>query len=160
LFYTPNSGLPAGDNGIYSAKIESLGGQPIIGLVNQSNPYNRAASSTTFSTGSTTVRAPIVLKRYYSYNTSITCQNIGTAATNMTITYNNGATSSGNNIASNGTWLFYQPNETGLADGFNGSATITSSGQSIVCVVNQDQNEGSLGSTIFDMLDAYEGFNQ
>ena len=160
LFYTPNSGLPAGDNGIYSAKIESLGGQSIIGLVNQSNPYNRAASSTTFSTGSTTVRAPIVLKRYYSYNTSITCQNIGTAATNMTITYNNGATSSGNNIASNGTWLFYQPNETGLADGFNGSATITSSGQSIVCVVNQDQNEGSLGSTIFDMLDAYEGFNQ
>jgi hypothetical protein len=78
----------------------------------------------------------------------------------MTITYSNGATSSGNNIAANGTWLFYQPNETGLLDGFNGSATITSSGQSIVCVVNQDQNEGSLGSTIFDMLDAYEGFNQ
>ena len=29
-----------------------------------------------------TARAPIVMKRYYTYNTSIVCQNIGTAADN------------------------------------------------------------------------------
>jgi hypothetical protein len=163
LFYTPGSGLPAGNMnnvGIYSAKIESLGGQPIVALVNQSNPYNRAASTTAFSGGTTTVGAPIVLKRYYNFNTSVTCQNIGSAATNMTITYNNGASSTQNSIPANGTALFYQPNESGLPNGFNGSATITSSGQPIVCVVNQDQNEGSFATTNFDMLDAYEGYNQ
>jgi hypothetical protein len=156
VFYTPSSGLPTGT--LTSAQITSTGGQNIVALVNETNSYGRAASYTAFASGSTTVRAPIVLKRYYNYNTSITCQNVGTVATNMTITYSNGASSSQTGIAQNGTALFYQPNESGLTDGFNGSAVVTSSSQNIVCVVNEDMNEGSQATTVFDQLFAYEGF--
>ena len=153
VFYTPNAGLPSGV--LTSAIIAS--DQPIVALVNEQNNYDRAASYSAFASGSTKVSVPIVLRRYYNYNTSVTCQNVGSSSTNMTITYNNAATSSQNNIPHNGTALFYQPTDPGLSDGFNGSATITTSGQPIVCVVNEDENEGTLGTTFFDQLFAYEG---
>jgi|GEM_PF-497377 len=158
VFYTPSSGLPSGTN--TSAKIESSGSQPIIGVVNETNGYKRGASYSTFSGGSLTVRAPIAMKRYFKYNTSINCQNIGTASTNLTINYSNGASSTQNSIAVNTVALFYQPNEAGLPNGFNGSATITSSSQPIVCVINEDQNEPPESTTSFDQGAAYEGLNQ
>jgi hypothetical protein len=153
VFYTPSSGLAVGT--LTSATITS--DQNIVALVNETNNYLRAASYTAFASGSTSVSVPIVLKRYYNFNTSITCQNIGTTATNMTITYSNAATSTQNAIAANGIALFYQPNEAGLSNGFNGSAKVTSSSQPIVCIVNEDQNEGSQATTSFDQLFSYEG---
>lgn len=154
VFYTPNAGLPNGT--LTSAKIVST--QNIVALVNEQNSYGRAASYTAFASGSTKVSVPIVMKRYYNYNTSITCQNVGVSSTNMTILYSNAATATLSSIPTNGTALFYQPNEAGLPNGFNGSATITSSSQPIVCVTNEDQNEGTLGTTVFDQLFTYEGF--
>jgi len=160
LFYSPSSGIPSGNTlGLTSAKIESSG-QPIVALVNESNNYNRAGTYIAFASGATTVRAPIIMKRYYKYNTSVTCQNVGNSNTDITITYSNGAASSRNSIAPNGTALFYQPNETGLPDNFNGSATITSTSQPIVCVTNEDTNEGADGTTMWDHLFTYEGINQ
>ena len=82
--YTPANGVPVGS--LTGAKITSPT-QPIVAIVNESNTYNRAASYSGFSTGGTTVVAPIVMKRYYNYNTSVTCQNVGAAATTMTLTY-------------------------------------------------------------------------
>ncbi|GAB4500580.1 MAG: hypothetical protein Fur0035_01200 [Anaerolineales bacterium] len=154
VFYTPNTALPSGT--LTSAKITS--DQNIVALVNEQNSYRRAASYGGFASGSMKVSAPIVMKRYYNYNTSVTCQNVGSAATDMTITYSNGATATISAVAANGTALFYQPNDTNLPDGFNGSATITSSSQPIVCVVNEDQNEGAQATTVFDQLFSYEGF--
>lgn len=154
VFFTPSSGLPSGT--LTSAKIES--NQNIVALVNENNVYGRAASYTAFASGSTTVSVPIVMKRYYNYNTSVTCQNVGVAATNMTITYSNAATTTLNSIPANGIALFYQPTDVGVANGFNGSASITSSGQPIVCITNEDQNEGSLATTVFDQLFSYESF--
>ncbi len=154
VFYTPSSGLAAGT--LTSAKIVS--NQNIVALVNEQNNYGRAASYSGFAAGSLKVSLPIVMKRYFNYNTSVTCQNVGTAVTDMTIVYSNAATSTVSAVAPNGTGLFYQPNEAGLAAGYNGSATITSSSQPIVCVTNEDENEGTLGTTVFDQLFAYEGF--
>lgn len=159
VLYTPgDAGLA---NGLLtSAKIQSSGAA-IVALVNESNNYQRAASYTGFASGTSTVRAPIVLKRYYGYNTSVTCQNIGSSTTNVTITYSNGASGTANNVVANGTALFYQPSVAGLPNGFNGSATITSSGSvPVVCVVNEDMNEGAQGTTPMDMQYAYEGLNQ
>jgi hypothetical protein len=161
LFYTPNSGLPSGNSlGLTSAKITS--DQNIVALVNEQGGYLRSASYSAFASGSTTVSIPIVMKRYVSslhYNTSITCQNVGASNTNMTITYSNAATATQNSIPANGTALFYQPNEAGLPDNFNGSATVSSSGQPIVCIVNEDQNEAAYGGTTsFDHLFSYESF--
>lgn len=136
LFYTPNEGLPNGFIG--SAKVTSSGGQ-VVALINESSTANRAASYSGFTAGGTTVSAPIVLKAYYGYSTSITCQNIGMASTNITVNYSNGATET-LAAAANGTALFYQPNLATLPNGFNGSATISASGgQSIVCIVNENQ---------------------
>lgn len=153
VFYTPASGLPTGT--LTSARIDS--DQPVVALVNENNVYKRAASYTAFASGGTKISIPVVMKRYFNYNTSVTCQNIGAGATNITITYSNAATSTQSAVASGGTALFYQPAEAGLSDGFNGSATITSSAEPIVCVANEDQNEGAQLTTIFDQLFSYEG---
>jgi len=154
VFYTPASGLPSGT--LTSAKITST--QNIVAIVNEQNSYRRAASYTAFASGSLNVSLPIAMKRYFNYSTSVTCQNVGASPTNMTITYSNAATSVKNSIPVNGTALFYQPNEAGLPNGFNGSAMVTSSGEPIVCVTNEDQNEGTLATTSMDQLFSYEGF--
>jgi len=156
--YTPASGVPAGS--LTGAKVESSG-QPIVVLVNESNAFNRAASYSGFASGSDEVRAPIVLKRYFDYNSSVTCQNVGGSATTMTLLYaGNGTPTVSPSIAAGATHLFYQPSDTQISDGFIGSATITSSGAvPIVCVVNQDFNEPPLDTTIQDQLYAYNGIN-
>jgi hypothetical protein len=128
--------------------------------VNESNSYNRAASYTGFASGSLEVRVPIVEKRYYGYNSSVTCQNVGGGPTNMTIEYAGIAqTTTYNNIAVGATQLFYQPTDPALASvapNYISSATITA-GENIVCVVNQDINEGSGATTVMDQLYSYEG---
>ena len=155
--YTPTSGVPA--NTLTGAKVESSS-EDIVVLVNESTDKNRAASYIGFSGGSTTVSAPVVMKRFYKYNSSITCQNIGASSTMMTISYSGiaGSTSSPS-IAPGGTHLFYQPSESSLANNWIGSATITAS-QDIVCVVNQDMNEPPERDQLMDQLYAYEGIGQ
>lgn len=154
LFYTPNeAGLPAGWLG--SAKIEATG-STVVALVNESDVNNRAASYTGFASGGKTANAPIVLKTYYGFSTSITCQNIGAAAANITATYSNSVTEARTGVPVNGTALFYQPNTTGLPASFNGSAVITSS-ENIVCVVNENQVTNPVKS---DFLLTYEAIVQ
>jgi hypothetical protein len=166
LFYTPSSGVPSGDGpGLNSATVTSTsagyGAQPIVALINESNGYNRAASYIGFAAGATTVRTPIVMKRYYSYNTSVVCQVLSGGPATLTIEYfGAGGASLGTNTSgskSNGqTQIFYQPNEGFLSDDYNGSAVITSAAQ-IACVVNEDQNEAPQSTTSMDQLYAYEG---
>lgn len=154
LFYTPNeAGLPNGWLG--AAKIVATGGD-IVALINESDVNNRAASYTGFASGGTKANAPIVLKTYYGFSTSITCQNIGTAAANITANYSNGATEVKTSIPVNGTALFYQPNTAGLPANFNGSAAISST-QNIVCVVNENQVTNPVKS---DFLLTYEAIVQ
>lgn len=165
--YTPGeTGIASGNtNGLYSAKVESLAdavngnvAQPILVLVNESNSANRASSYNGFVSGTTSVSAPIIMRRYYNYNTSVTCQNVGGAAATMSMSI--GGKTQGfttpTAIAANGTFLFYQPGDSRMADGEIGSATITSA-QPIVCVVNQDMNEAPFGSQSLDALAAYNG---
>lgn len=156
--YTPLEGLPTGS--LVGAKIESLNNQPLAVLVNESTNKNRAASYIGFSQGSTVVRAPIVMRRYYKYNTSVTCQNVGTAAATMSISYGgiSGSTTSPS-VPVNGIHMFYQPTDPLLANNWIGSATITSS-QPIVCIINEDMNEPPERDQIMDQLYAYNGIGQ
>lgn len=155
LFYTPNEGL--GSGWIGSAKVES-DGEPIVALINEEGALNRAASYSGFTGGSTTANAPIVLKDYYGYSTSITCQNIGDAATDITITYSDPSATSTteSNVPVNGTVLFYQPNVAGLPTSFNGSAIITAD-EEIVCIVNENQVDNPASE---DWLLAYNAIVQ
>jgi hypothetical protein len=154
---TSADGVPT--NTLTGATIESTNGQPIVVVVNESNNYNRAASYSAFSSGSTTARAPIVMKRYYTYNTSVVCQNIGTASATMTIRYGGvaGSVVSGS-IPVGSTHQFYQPTDSLISNGFIGSATITS-GQPLVCIVNEDANESPQGTQMKDFQYSYDAIN-
>jgi hypothetical protein len=154
LFYTPNEGLPTGWIG--SAKISAPGGE-VVALVNESDSNNRAASYMGFTAGSMSSNAPIVLKEYYGYSTSITCQNVGTVPTTINVAYSSGATGSATGIGANSTALFYQPNVAALATGFNGSAVMTSTAADIVCVVNENQ---VTNAQQLDFLLTYEAIGQ
>lgn len=146
-------------NTLYSSKIESTNGQPLIVTVNESTPTtNRASTYEGMPSGGKTVVAPIVMKRYFKYNSAVTCQNIGAAATNIRVTYSGTAVSNKTVVtalAVGKAALIYQPAETGLANGYIGSATI-SADQNIVCEVNQDQNEGADAAVPNDQLFAYD----
>lgn len=154
--YTPGEGLTSNFVG---AEVESTNAQDIVVLVNESTDKNRAASYSGFAEGSTSVQAPIVMRRYYEYNTSVTCQNVGTTATTMSISYGGvSGTTESSSVPVNGTALFYQPSDSLISDGFIGSATITAS-EPIVCVVNEDQNETPQVDQVMDQLFAYNGIS-
>jgi hypothetical protein len=160
--YSPASGIPAGNAlGLNSAKVESA--QPVVVLVNESNNFNRAASYAGFAAGNTIARAPIVMRAYYNFNTSVQCQNLGAVAATMTIDYANTATNTTSpSIAAGKTHLFYQPTDPNMPSGnTNGitSATITSA-QPIACIVNQDTNEPPYVTQVLDNLFAYEGITR
>lgn len=146
-------------NTLYNSKIESTNGQPLIVTVNESTPTtNRASTYEGIPSGAKTMVAPIVMKRYYKYNSSLTCQNIGSAATNIRISYSGTAISNKTVVTGlpvGKSALIYQPGEAGLANGYIGSATI-SADQNIVCVTNQDQNEGVEATIANDQLYAYD----
>lgn len=159
--YTPNISAVTSGNTLYGATVTS--DQDVVVLVNESTPTtNRAASYSGFAGGSSEVRAPIVEKRYYGYNSSITCQNIGSAATDMMVTYAGtgvGSPDTYAGVAAGASQLIYQPTAAGLAavpPNWIGSATITAS-QDIVCVVNQDMNEAPQASQVMDQLYSYNG---
>lgn len=159
--YTPGEGLP--DGTLTGATVQSTNAQPLVVIVNESTNMNRAATYEGFLTGSTTVRAPIVMKKYFKYNTSVTCQNVGAAAATMTVAYSGiaGSQATAAAIPVGGTHLFYQPGDALLAGqaSWIGSATITSA-QPIVCVVNEDMNEAPDVNMSKDMLFAYDGIGQ
>jgi hypothetical protein len=155
--YTPSiAGIPAG-NTLYGATVTS--DKDIVVLVNQSNPNRRAASYTGFAAGSGEVRAPIVEKNYYTYNSSTTCQNVGGAAATITIAYAGvTGTTTSPTIQPGKTHLFYQPSDpllAAVAPNWLSSAVITSSSD-IVCVINQDVLP-ELAGNIQDSLYSYNG---
>jgi hypothetical protein len=79
--YTPGvPGIPAG-NTLYGATITSNNNEPLAVLVNQSDANGRASSYVGAAAGSTEVRAPTVYRNFYTYESSITCQNVGNAGT-------------------------------------------------------------------------------
>lgn len=160
--YTPAQSLGNTTNKLMAAKVESTNSQPLAVLVNESTPStSRAASYSGFASGTKSVSAPIVMRRYYGYNTSVTCQNIGSGPTNISISYAGiSGTTDFTNVAAGASQLLYQPTDSLLSDNFIGSATITSSAEDIVCVVNEDQNEAPQASQVMDQLYAYNGIGQ
>lgn len=152
-------------NQSYGAKVETLDGQPLAVSVNQSRgALSRAATYIGVSGGSNTVVAPTVFKALAGYNSSITCQNVGTAATNLTISYSGAGTPQNKvvktGLAQGATFVISQAAETGLANGYSGSATVKSSGQPLVCVVTQDRDVAPYLTQANDYFQAYVAIGQ
>jgi len=139
--------LPAAES-LYSAVIESTGSnpQPLIVTVNESNSAKYATTYEGLTSGGQNLVAPIVMKEYFGFGSSVTCQNIGTSATSVTVSYtgtgSNGQavsvapTVKASSLQPNTSVGIFQFNDSSLPNGFIGSATITAS-QNIICVVNQ-----------------------
>lgn len=164
-YYQPNnSALPTGNtNGVFSAKVECTNGQDIVVLVNiQKNDKGYLASYNGPDAATDSVNAPVVLKEFYGWYSAVTVQNVGTAATNITITYasTGNPTRIFNDVPPNGTVNIIQleaAGETALPDGSSVSAVISSSnGQPIVAVVQED-SQTSYSANPGDYLLAYTG---
>ena len=158
-FYTPNI-LPAGKT-LYSAVVTS--DQPIVVVVNESNVGNQAATYNGLMTGSATVNIPAVMKNYYGYNTDVTCMNMGTVNTDVTITYKilgvvSTYQTTKTGIAAGRLVNFYTPTDAALASASTTnkkiSAIVTSTGaQSISCIVNESHSTNA-----GDVLYSYNAF--
>jgi len=152
-------------NVLYSAKIVSKNGRRLIVTVNESLRNNsRASTYEGIAGGGRTHVAPITMFQYFGFNSSITCQNIGNAATRVDITYA-GTNRAGQPVTVAGDPITIAPGATGfffqflanqkLPSGFIGSATLTAASSDIVCVVNQDQSEPQFATQNIDQLYAY-----
>lgn len=157
-YYTPNI-LPVSWNKSYSAVVESTNGQPVVVVVNQSSQTGSASTYNGLSSGASTIFAPVLYTNYYTFNTEVTCQNLGTANTDITITYNNTGLPTAPTFTSIGitpgkTVSFYTPSHVQIY-GYKGSGVITSSGMvPIGCVVNEGSSNISI---IWDSQYTYNG---
>jgi hypothetical protein len=145
-YYQPNNAsLPSGNtNGVFSAKVESLDGKEIVALVNVEDKTKGLLASYNGPAGATTkVGCPVVMKTFYGWFSAETVQNVGTNPTNITITYASGQSKTFNNVPANGTVNFVELASAGsvLPDASSVSAVISSSGEPIVAVVQEDSKD-------------------
>jgi hypothetical protein len=155
VFYQEsNASLPAGFIG--GATITSTG--KIAGVVNFYNNGATAAktqfnSYTAFSGGSNLVLAPRFVRNFYGYNGGLTIQNVGAAATSVTITFSFAGVPyvmNTGSIAPGATFAPYAPNIAVLApvdalpvgSRFGSIVMQAAAGGSIVAIVNED-NRGT-----------------
>lgn len=159
------------DNTQYSAVVSSATtGASLAAVVNQVAPVEGTeAAYSGFTSGSTTLYAPNVVRHYASFNSPVVAQNVGTAATNLTIDYYYGQSFGGSLFGTlaksyttkpDGSAITLQPGESypershsrsDLQDG-QYSMVIRSSAAPIVSIVNQvDQNDNTKAAS-------YDGF--
>lgn len=112
--------------------------------------------------GTDSVGIPSVMKSYYGWNTSFTCQNLGIADVDLNIVYT-GYEAYGytfNNLPPGGTKEFYTPLESFLPAGARTSVTVTAdSGAEVACIVNFT-NPNSIITKPGDWSMSYNAFNQ
>ena len=150
-----------------SAKV--TGTQELAGICNfynSENTYTEAQfhSYNAFSGGNALLNVPRVVKDYYNYQSGLTVQNVGTSATTVTVTYYFGGltyTQTSPSIDPNAAWGVYLGNEAALPATMagvsgSGSATIASTGQPVVAIVNEDNRTVGFGSTYNAFLDGEE----
>lgn len=143
-FYQPNNpALPSGNSaGVFSAKISA--DQPVVAIVNIEDKVKGLLASYNGATVVTdTVLCPVVMKEFYGWFSAQTVQNVGTLATDVTITYANGMTRSFAGIDPNETVNIIELTNAGsiLPATSSLAATITSSnGQPLVAVVQENSD--------------------
>lgn len=159
LFYqSANANINAPAPGGWGGSAVVEGNQPLAGIANF---YNEGSSQATaafqsynpFTGGATKLYVPRLLLNYFDYQGGIKIQNVGTAATNVTVTYFFGANSYTQTITGlqpGAAFPIYMPDVAEVPDTVGGhpvgagSAVITSSGGvPIVATVNEDNRVGA-----------------
>jgi hypothetical protein len=97
------------DNVVYSAKIIGTGNiAPIVTIYGEGPASEQMYSYNPFTGGSTTVYTPVIMNNFYGYNTSLSVQNIGSASTDITVTYGTGQVQNAT-LSPNQSIEFYTP---------------------------------------------------
>jgi hypothetical protein len=126
--------------GRFAATITSTS-LPIVAIVNAANPNKQAQTYEGFTDGKSSVGLPTVMKKYYGWDTSFTCQNVGSVTTTLNIVYQGYAVNAYNtkSLSPGESIEIYQPAEAFLPNGYRGSVTVTANatGAKIACIVNQ-----------------------
>jgi hypothetical protein len=123
------------------------------GLSGRTQTYNG------FTAGGMTLYAPALYYNYYGWDSSINVQNIGAAATDVTVTYSDGYVATVN-VPAGASTLFYQWQEG--QDGHHTAltafgATITAA-EPLVAVVNAASNQPNAWGTPQDQAQSYNAF--
>ncbi|MBK5108839.1 MAG: hypothetical protein JJE12_11950 [Anaerolineales bacterium] len=103
------------------------------------------------------------MKSYYGWNTSFTCQNIGSVSTSLNIKYDgySGSAYNTGTLAPGAAIEKVTSAEGFLPAGFQGGATITANagGGQVSCIVNFN-NAAQMGSSLGDWSMSYNAFNK
>jgi len=151
IFYQDQNGnLPAG---FYGSAVIDGNGTPLAAVVNNAAEGNDAVVTTSgfesynaFTGGATKVFVPKMTVNYYDYQSGLSIQNIGNAATSVQVEFKFGANTytktSAAPVQPNTAWSIFLANEaaSGIPNGTagSGSATITAlDGQPIVVLVSE-----------------------
>jgi len=141
MFYQPTEGHASGWAG--SATVTSSATNVVAGVVAQLSAV-KASNYNAASSGAMTIVAPALFKSFYGYDTALTVMNVGTVATNISVSYSDGLSASATNVLPGQSAQFFQFLEAHAA-GWSGAATVTSSAAPIMGVVNEEniaRNDG------------------
>jgi hypothetical protein len=144
-----------------SATITNSANQPLVAVVNQVGAIITGSTYEGFNPATATAKVslPLLMNANGGFSTAFQCQNVGTSSATITVKY--GPNSKGTTVPANFTQTIAAgasgtPIRQDTALGttrYVGSATVTSSGPSIVCVANES------GALTGDTLLTYNGFN-
>jgi hypothetical protein len=134
----------------------------IVAMVNDATATTSAAyNAPSAADGGMTVSVPLVRNQHTAslLTTGVQVMNIGTGTTSVSITYkDSGGTSYGPetaSIAPNGSYTFYQGAVTcPLPSGSYGSATVTSTTEDVVVIVNDISLTGAYDAAIYNGIKA------
>jgi hypothetical protein len=148
--------------GYFGATITNSADLDLMVIANAANG-SQAQTYNGVGGGSMSVGVPSVMKSYYGWNTSFTCQNIGATTTDLHIEYDGFASDAYDtaDLTPGDTVEVYTPGETFLPAGHVGGATVTANVASslITCIVNFN-NPTQMGSTVGDWSMSYNAFNK
>jgi hypothetical protein len=150
--------------GYFGATITSSPSMDIMAVVNAANGA-QAQTYDAVGGGTGTVGIPSVMKSYYGWTTSFTCQNVGTTATTLHIAYDGYAANAYDtgSLSTGATVEKVTSNEAFLPSGHHGGATVTANntatGTAIACIVNFN-NGDQMATTSGDWSMSYNAFNK
>lgn len=161
LLYMPTEHAATG---YFGATIENSATLNLVAVVNAANGKQAQTYDGVLS-GTGAVGIPSTMKSYYGWNTSFTCQNVGSVATTLHIEYDGyaGDAYDTTSLATGETVEVFQPNETFLPTKFQGGATVTANDASgeIACIVNfNNVTQMNDAATPGDWSMSYNAFNK
>ena len=139
--YFPLGDVPSGFNGsvIISSSTEV---RAIVNVLNDT--YQGGASYGGFSSGATLVNLPLVMKDNYGISTWFNVMNTTSTAENITVEFAGVSCDQTVNVPANSSHTFDQATDTCLSAGYVGAATVTSTADVVVSVMQIVEGSNSL----------------